>query len=147
METTEPRFPQTDTPKIEVTVQETDTAPLAKLRLADEASAQWQEYWDQFLLYLSKLPDYLGDFFGEYQKPLLTLGLIAGGFVTVKVTLAVLDALDDVPLLSPFFELVGIGYSGWFVWRYLLKASSRQELGEEVKVLKNQVFGGNSQKI
>lgn len=147
METKDPQMQQTEIPKIEVTVQETDDAPLAKFPSGNESSAQWQEYWDQFVLYLSKLPDYLGDFFGEYQKPLITVGLIVAAFVTVKVTLAVLDALNDLPLLSPFFELVGIGYSAWFVWRYLLKASTRQELGQEVKTLKNQVLGGNSQKV
>lgn len=144
MESKEPQ--KTDTPKIEVKVQETDTAPLATISPGDDAGAQLQGYWDQFLIYLSKLPDYLGDFVGEYQKPLITIGLIVGAFVTVKVTLAVLDSLDDIPLLSPFFEIVGIGYSGWFIWRYLLKASTRKELGQELNTLKNQVLGGNSPK-
>ena len=144
MEAKEPQ--KTDTPKIEVKVQETDTAPLATIPPADDASAQLEGYWDQVLAYVSKLPDYLGDFVNEYQKPLITVGLIVGAFVTVKVTLAVLDSLDDIPLLSPFFELVGIGYSGWFIWRYLLKASTRKELAEELSTLKNQVLGGNSPK-
>ncbi|MFB2920547.1 MULTISPECIES: CAAD domain-containing protein [Aerosakkonema] len=145
METKQPQVQQTDTPKVEVTVQGTDTAPLAKLPPADSsANAQWQEYWDQFVLYLSNLQDYLGVFFVKYQKPLVAVGLIVAAFVSVKVTLAVLEALNDIPLLSPFFELVGIGYSGWFVYRYLLKASSRQELTEELNTLKNQVLGGSS---
>ena len=147
METKEPQKQQTETPKIEVTVQDADSAPLAKIPGASEPTAEWQQYWDQFLSYFSKLPDYLNGFFGEYQKPLITIGLIVAAFVTVKVTLAVLDALNDVPLLSPFFELVGIGYSTWFVWRYLLKASTRKELSEEVKTLQNQILGGNSQKL
>lgn len=145
METKEPR--KTDTPKIEVTVQETDTAPLAKISPANDSAAQMQGYWDQFVLYLSKLPDFLGDFFGEYQKPLISVGLVLGALVTVRVTLAVLDSLDDIPLVSPFFELVGIGYSGWFIWRYLLKASTRQELGHEIDAIKGQVLGGNSHKV
>ena len=144
MEAKEPQ--KTDTPKIEVKVQETDTAPLATIPPADDAGAQLQGYGDQILVYLSKLPDYVGSFVGEYQKPLITVGLIVGAFVTVKVTLAVLDSLDDIPLLSPFFEIVGISYSGWFVWRYLLKASTRKELSEELSTLKNQVLGGNSPK-
>ena len=40
-------------------------------------------------------------------------------------------------------EIVGLGYSGWFVWRYLLKASNRKELLGEFDALKNQVFGDN----
>jgi hypothetical protein len=93
---------------------------------------------------LSKLPDYVGGFFSSYQQPLITLTLILSGIITVKVTLAVLDAINDIPLLSPVFELVGIGYTGWFVYRYLLKVETRKELGEEFKSLKGQVVGKDS---
>lgn len=148
MEAKQPIPPKTDTaPKVEITVEQTDTAPLAKLPPAGQSTSQWQEYLDQFLGYLSQLPDFLGDFVGEYQKPLVTVGLIVGAFVTVKVTLAVLDSLNDIPLLSPFFELVGIGYSGWFVYRYLLRASTRKELGDELQTLKGQFLGNDRPKV
>jgi hypothetical protein len=139
METKEPQ--EQTTPTVEVTVDQ--GGPIITNTPGSTSTNQVQEYWDIFVSYLAKLPDYLGDFFSTYQKPLITLGLIVGAFVTVKVTLAVLDALDDIPLLSPFFELVGIGYSGWFVYRYLLRASNRKELAEEINGLKNQVVGGN----
>lgn len=139
METKEPQ--QQTTPTVEVTVDQ--GGPIITNTPGSTSTSQVQEYWDIFVSYLAKLPDYLGDFFSTYQKPLITIGLIVGAFVTVKVTLAVLDALDDIPLLSPFFELVGIGYSGWFVYRYLLRASNRKELAEEINGLKNQVVGGN----
>jgi CAAD domains of cyanobacterial aminoacyl-tRNA synthetase len=147
MEAKQPKPPQPETPKVEVTVETVDNAPLATVPPTSESEGQFQEYLDLVLSYLSKLPDYLGGFFGEYQKPLLTVGLIVAAFVTVKVTLAVLDALNDIPLLSPFFELVGMGYAGWFVYRYLLRASTRKELSEELKGLKNQVLGQNTPKI
>ncbi|MFB2878303.1 MULTISPECIES: CAAD domain-containing protein [Floridanema] len=132
---------QQTTPTVEVTVDQ--GGPIITNTPGSTSTSQVQEYWDIFVSYLAKLPDYLGDFFSTYQKPLITVGLIVGAFVTVKVTLAVLDALDDIPLLSPFFELVGIGYSGWFVYRYLLRASNRKELADEINGLKNQVVGGN----
>jgi hypothetical protein len=147
MEAKQPKPPQPETPKVEVTVETADNAPLATVPPTSESESQFQEYVDLVLSYLSKLPDYMGDFFGEYQKPLLTVGLIVAAFVTVKVTLAVLDALNDIPLLSPFFELVGMGYAGWFVYRYLLRASTRKELSEELKGLKNQVLGNNAPKV
>ncbi len=105
------------------------------------AGQPWQEWVEVASEILSKFPEYVGDFFSSYQKPLLTIGLILAGGVTVKVTLAVLDALDDIPLLAPMFELVGIGYTVWFVNRYLLKAETRQELANEFKALKGQVVG------
>jgi len=64
--------------------------------------------------------------------------------ITVKVVLAVLDALNDIPLLTPTFELVGIAYSVWFVNRYLLKASSRQELAEEIQSLRDKWLAVNN---
>jgi threonine/homoserine/homoserine lactone efflux protein len=71
----------------------------------------------------------------------VTLGLILAGFVTVKVTLAVLEAIGDIPLLAPLLQLIGIAYTAWFVYRYLWKASSRQELVAEIDAIKTQIFG------
>jgi len=61
--------------------------------------------------------------------------------ISVKLTLALLDALDDIPLLAPTFELIGFGYTAWFIYRYLLRASNREELGKEVGELKSQIIG------
>ncbi|PNW56634.1 UNVERIFIED_CONTAM: hypothetical protein BEN50_07930 [Euhalothece sp. KZN 001] len=107
---------------------------------------QWQEQIKPAVDVFSKLPDYVGQFFADYQQPLLTLLLIIGAIVTVRVTLAVLGAINGIPLLSPVFELVGLGYTAWFVYRYLLRASTRQELASEFNTLKGQVVGKNSQK-
>lgn len=101
----------------------------------------WQEYLDEVLDILAKVPDYVGQFFSNYQKPLITLGLFVGAIVTVKVTLAILDALNDIPLLAPLLELVGLGYTAWFVWRYLWKASNRQELTTEFEAIRKQILG------
>ncbi|PZV11377.1 MAG: hypothetical protein DCF22_14630 [Leptolyngbya sp.] len=91
--------------------------------------------------FLAGLPEYLSDFFSEYRRPLITLGLLFGGILAVKMTLALLDAVDDIPLLAPVLQLIGLGYSAWFIYRYLLKASTRQELGQELGELKDQIVG------
>ncbi len=119
--------------------------PKALLAPASDSSAstQWRYYWNQFILYLSKFPDYVGNFFNDYQKPITIVVLIVSAIITLKVTLAAIDAINDIPLLSPLFELIGIGYSAWFVYRYLLRAATRQELSSEIKSLKNQVVGGS----
>lgn len=104
----------------------------------------WQEYVDVVLDFLSKLPDELGTFFNDYKKPLTSVGLIVAASITVYITLSVLDAINHIPLLSPILELVGLGYSVWFVSRYLLKESTRSELFAELNSLKEQVFGEES---
>ncbi|TAG69896.1 MAG: hypothetical protein EAZ23_25055 [Oscillatoriales cyanobacterium] len=111
---------------------------------SETPGSQSQDIKDQILTILSELPAYLSTFFVEYQKPLVTIGLILAGAISIKVTLGVLDALNDVPLVAPFFELIGIGYTGWFVYRYLLNATSRKELLTEIDSLKEQVVGQDS---
>lgn len=101
----------------------------------------WKEWVDLIFGFLAQVPDQVGGFFSNYKQPLVTLLLFATGAVTVYVTLAVLQALNDIPLVSPVLELVGLGYSGWFVYRYLLRAGTRSELLGELNTLKNQVLG------
>jgi hypothetical protein len=74
----------------------------------------------------------------------VTLGLIFGAVVSVKLTLALLDAINDIPLLAPTFELIGLAYTAWFIYRYLWKASTRQELSGDFNALKDQVLGGKT---
>ncbi|MBF2057284.1 MAG: CAAD domain-containing protein [Cyanobacterium sp. T60_A2020_053] len=102
----------------------------------------WQEWVDVIVDFLAKVPDQLGGFFSDYKQPLTSFGLIVTAAITVYITLSVLDAIDNIPLLSSILELVGLGYSAWFTTRYLLKASTRQELFSEFNGLKNQILGG-----
>lgn len=116
-------------------------APLATT--TPQTNEQWREIGEKVYAFLSSLPDYVARFFSEYRRPLTTVGLIFGSIVSVKLTLALLDAVNDIPLLEPTFELVGLAYSIWFVYRYLLKSTTRQELAQDFSKLKDQVIGNN----
>lgn len=107
-------------------------------------SQPWQELLDTVLDFLAKIPNYIGSFFSDYRQPLVTLLLIASGLVTIYITLAVLDAIDDIPLLSPVLKLVGLGYTAWFIYRYIWKAENRQELWQEFDAFKAQIVGKNA---
>uniref|UniRef100_A0A804LCS4 Cyanobacterial aminoacyl-tRNA synthetase CAAD domain-containing protein n=1 Tax=Zea mays TaxID=4577 RepID=A0A804LCS4_MAIZE len=53
------------------------------------------------------------------DKP--TVLLYGGGaVVALWLTSVVVGAINAVPLLPKILELVGLGYTGWFVYRYLL---------------------------
>lgn len=110
-----------------------------------ENKEQWQKIGEQTSTFLSELPSYISGFFSRYRRPIITLGLILGVILTFKVALAILDAINDIPLLSPTFELIGIGYAIWFIYRYLLKASNRAELSEDFAAIKAQVLGRTDQ--
>ena len=109
--------------------------------------AQTQQVWNQVAQFLSDLPDEVGQFFGRYQRPLVVVGLLLVSIITIKVVLAVLGAINGIPLVKPTFQVVGLGYSTWFVFRYLLTASKRQELGATTQAFKEQVIGGGEPKL
>ncbi|KAK4415877.1 protein CURVATURE THYLAKOID 1A, chloroplastic [Sesamum alatum] len=69
--------------------------------------------------------------------------LIYGGGAVVAVWLAsvVVGAINSVPLLPKIMELVGLGYTGWFVYRYLLFKSSRKELATDIEAIKKKIAG------
>ncbi len=128
----------------QVGVSPTEVGSLAKVSNSKETSDQFQDVKNQVLEILSELPAIVTGFFGQYQKPIITLGLILAAIITLKVMFAVIESLNDIPLLAPTFELIGIIYSGWFIYRYLLRASNRQELSAELQAWKDQLLGDKS---
>lgn len=139
----EPEYKETKSSEATMSEINNQTGTLTKIQPTTESQEEWVKYGEQVSSFLATLPDYVVSFFNTYKQPLVTIGLILTSIVAVKILFAVLDALNDIPLVSPTFELIGIGYSVWFVYRYLLKASTRQELTHEISTLKTQVVGGN----
>ncbi len=90
---------------------------------------------------LNDLPSYLSQLYQNNQGAFITVGLFLGTLVAFKILLAILGAVNSIPLFAPFFQSIGFGYTAWFVYRYLLKASTREELGEKINTLKSQVAG------
>ncbi|CAN6164332.1 unnamed protein product [Urochloa humidicola] len=74
------------------------------------------------------------------DKP--TVLLYGGGaVVALWLTSVVVGAINAVPLLPKLLELVGLGYTGWFVYRYLLFKESRKELATDIETLKKKIAG------
>ncbi|WZN59634.1 protein CURVATURE THYLAKOID 1A [Chloropicon roscoffensis] len=70
--------------------------------------------------------------------------LYAGGAVVAVVLVnSVVGAVNSLPLLPKVFELVGLGYSAWFTYKYLLFKSSRAELAADIEELKAKIAGGS----
>lgn len=94
-----------------------------------------QEIVSRSYSFLVALPSDVGRLFNQYRQLIISIALIVGIAVALKVVLAIIDALNDIPLVAPTLELVGIGYSIWFISRYLVIASKRQELVQQTQVL------------
>jgi threonine/homoserine/homoserine lactone efflux protein len=82
------------------------------------------------------------EYFGEGKKSNLTIAIIIVATIPLLIVASgLLDFLNKLPLLPSVFELVGFGYSVWFVYRYLLLATRRKELTDAIAAWKNQIFG------
>lgn len=138
----ESKTQETKMPEVEVNNQAGGT--ITKIQPSAQSQEEWLKYGEQISSFLAALPEYLGTFYNKYKQPLIFAAVFVAAVVAVKVVLAVLDALNDIPLVAPTFELIGIGYSTWFVYRYLLKASTRKELTNEIQGLRSQVVGQNA---
>ncbi|MBD2103313.1 CAAD domain-containing protein [Leptolyngbya sp. FACHB-261] len=105
---------------------------------------QWQRVGERLAWLTSDVPRQIANFLDRYQTPVKGLGIIALSIPFVVFTAALLRVIAVVPLLAPTLELVGFGYSAWFVYRYLLFADRRQELGTELDQIKGRVWGQDS---
>ncbi|MFN6475161.1 CAAD domain-containing protein [Nostoc sp. DedQUE07] len=118
-----------------------ESGNLAMLPPASENEEQWQKVGRQISIFLAKIPEYIGSFYQEYKLLIISFALLVITVTALRIFLAVLNAINDIPLVSPFLQLIGLGYTIWFTSRYLLKNSTRQELAEEIRLLKKQILG------
>lgn len=140
-----PTSEMADVETMDMDVNTDDSGSLSTVASKEESGQQWDNIKNTVVDILSELPDYVGGFFNQYQKPIVTVTLLIAVLVTIKVTFAVVDAVNEIPLLAPIFELVGMGYSIWFVYRYMLRASTRQELWQEINGIKSQYLGAKDE--
>ncbi|MBV6624251.1 MAG: CAAD domain-containing protein [Rivularia sp. (in: Bacteria)] len=137
----EPETVETKTSETKVPEMNNPTGTITKIQPSTQSQEQWLKYGEQLSSFLKQFSNNAGTFFNQYKQPLVLFGIGVAALIAVRVVLAILDALNDVPLVAPTFELIGIGYSAWFIYRYLLKASTRNELTSEITTLKSQVVG------
>ncbi|QSF48122.1 MULTISPECIES: CAAD domain-containing protein [unclassified Thermosynechococcus] len=117
---------------------ESQPAPPKVGGLTDE---QWQQAREKLYWLLTVFPDQVSAFVGEYKQPLRTLLIILATIPFVALAVAILEVVNAIPLLGPTCELVGFGYTCWFLYRYVLFESGRRELGQKVNEYKSRILG------
>ncbi len=128
----------TSTSKVEVVIDSPTTFSY------DSINQSLHPMKEEVLAFLSQLPENLGSFFKEYKRPLTTVGLIIAFLITFKILVGLVEIINEIPLIKPTFETVGLGYSAWFIYRYLLKAGNRKELSADFDTLKEEILGKKS---
>ncbi|HBL09964.1 MAG TPA: isoleucine--tRNA ligase [Cyanobacteria bacterium UBA11162] len=111
---------------------------------SDPYSLEQQQLWNQATGLLAELSVFVQELFQDNRRSLLTISIIVATSLATKVTLAVLSAINYLPLVPNVLELIGIGYSAWFVKRYLLFETNREELLGKVRSLKTEIVGSES---
>ncbi|MGL5831818.1 MAG: CAAD domain-containing protein [Waterburya sp.] len=114
---------------------------IAEQKTTNSTTEELLQIGSQISHFLEQLPSYIKSFFKAYKSPLISIALIFAAIVTLKLMIALINALNDLPLFAASFEVIGIGFVIWFVYRYLLKSSTRQEIALEIQILKEQIIG------
>lgn len=81
------------------------------------------------------------DSLGSYRKPALTLAVILALIIVGRVVVSILEVVDHLLLITPLLKLIGMAYSGWFIYRYLLKSDSRRHLKQSIDAAIREVLG------
>lgn len=77
----------------------------------------------------------------ENRQLFSLLALLLGALVLVNVAIALLTAVRTFPVLPEALQVVGLGYSAWFVVRKLLWAEHRREVLRQWESLKTSILG------
>ncbi|MFZ9739510.1 MAG: CAAD domain-containing protein, partial [Prochlorotrichaceae cyanobacterium] len=77
----------------------------------------------------------------ENRQLFSLLALLLGALLLVNVAIALLTAVQTFPFLPEVLQVVGLGYSGWFVARKLIWAGQRQEVLQQWETLKTNILG------
>lgn len=75
------------------------------------------------------------------RRYLMVVLTIVIALVALKVGLAIMATINEIPLTAPIFELIGMGATGWFLSRYLLLSSKRTELLDILNGWKQDILG------
>ncbi|XP_017440940.1 protein CURVATURE THYLAKOID 1B, chloroplastic isoform X2 [Vigna angularis] len=65
------------------------------------------------------------------------------GVIALWGSIGLISAIDRLPLIPGILEIVGIGYTGWFVYKNIVFKPDRENLVQKVKETYNEILGSN----
>ena len=133
----------TDDQIVEEVMEDLGLAPTGQF--SPEIDARRRMAWERDQTRIQDFFDdpfkYVKEFWQQYKSIIINLAIAIAAIFAVKVVVNIISFITSLPLLSPLFELIGFGYSAWFVYRYLLKAQTRQELSSKIEEIKQSILG------
>ncbi|MEX0271482.1 CAAD domain-containing protein [Leptolyngbyaceae cyanobacterium UHCC 1019] len=110
----------------------------------ETAEEAWRSFQLKTSTFFANTAESLSAFFKNNKPLLINLGWVLLVLLGLQLLFTILDVVDNLPLISPILKLVGLLSTSWFVWRYLLRASNRQELGQIIDRTKSELLGDRS---
>ncbi|MEQ9355692.1 CAAD domain-containing protein [Coleofasciculus chthonoplastes] len=109
--------------------------------LTEEKKQPWLKLISTLIETIETLSAHLNNR-GTNTKPILiTVAWIIAALTSLKLSLAVLNAINAIPFLGILLEIIGMAYVSWFICRYLLSAANRHDLALQFQSFKEQIFG------
>ncbi len=107
----------------------------------DPDAESWQLFQAKIAGFFENATKYTTAFFERNRTLLSRIGWILLVLLGMRLLFGAIDALDDLPLVSPLLKLIGFVSVVRFVWRYLIWERDRQELSQQINRVKSEVFG------
>ncbi|BAY94264.1 MULTISPECIES: CAAD domain-containing protein [unclassified Tolypothrix] len=139
-----PRYVEPPYTSDKTTIYNSSAATLSTVASEAQSEKQGTEIGRKTAEFLERLPKNVANFVNEYNFLVISFAVLVATVIFLTMLVAITDAIDDIPFLASFFQLIGFSYVIWFVSRYFLKASTRQELAGEVDSAKEQITDSNA---
>ena len=124
-----------------IAIADLNTVPAVRKVPVDTSKLKEVKPINSFFSDLEFLPDEVKYFF-EDNKELLKYSVIGGSFImSLYVCSLIIDLVGHILFVAPIMELIGLGYSGWFVYKFLLFKEGRIELSYLMKNIKKSTLG------
>ncbi|CAK9258359.1 unnamed protein product [Sphagnum jensenii] len=119
----------------------TVVAKVSETETKSEISVEASEATDELEDTLKSALKSVQEAWDKLDDKLAVGGLGFAALIVLWASTGLIGAIDKLPLIPAVFEFVGILFSGWFVYRYLLFKPDREELLKVIDDAKSKITG------
>lgn len=109
--------------------------------LNEQRRLAWERDQARINDFFSHPSKYISTYWQRYKPIVIAIAIVAIALIAVNVVLSMIRFVVGIPLMGTLLQLIGLGYSIWFIKRYLLSAKNRQELSEQIEQIKQGIIG------
>ncbi|KAG0457101.1 hypothetical protein HPP92_022258 [Vanilla planifolia] len=95
---------------------------------------------------VAELPEFVTtvrEMWDRLEDKYFVTSLAFASLIALYGSVGVISAIDRLPLLPGIFEIIGIGYSGWFAYNNLVFKPDREALFAKAKSIYDDIIGSS----